>query len=200
MVCMVFVCIYMPSSRGHLRCPSLLQALAQSRQHWKPQPQSWAWDLGGQETLSPFWLTLRKAALLVILCCTEFSVKHLFLVFPPSPAYGWMTSWWWGVHCIYLYHHLVGIYTTVLLYTFAKTNQTAHLNGVCFGVWKSFFNKVKVDLMNWVLREKKCETPKLRTPSPALKSMPSGSPVAIRVLPPTRVSWGGGWELCRNHP
>ena len=24
--------------------------------------------------------------------------------------------------------------------------------------------------------------------------------MAVTVLPPIRVSWGGGWELCRNHP
>ena len=36
------------------------------------------------------------------------------------------------VDCTYIYHNLAGTYTTVLLYMFAKTNQTAHLNGVCF--------------------------------------------------------------------
>lgn len=126
---MVFVCIYRLSSRGHLRCPSLLQALAQSRQHWKPQSQSWAWDPGGRETLSPFGLTLRKAALLVILCCTEFSVKHLFLVFPSSPAYGWMTSWWWGKWTVFIrVIMLSGSLLVPYLLWLVRTEDRGHLS------------------------------------------------------------------------
>ena len=46
--------------------------------------------------------SLHKAEVLVILCCTEFSVKHLFLVFPSSPAYEWTTSWWWGKWTVFI--------------------------------------------------------------------------------------------------
>lgn len=46
----------------------------------------------------------------------------------------------------------------ILLYTFVRTNQTAHLNGVCFSVCKLYFNKVKVHLINRFLKKKKCDS------------------------------------------